>query len=467
MADKDNGVVVERRRAHRLPINVNFTYSIAGSSEDLSALYYAVTKNISCSGLLFENEKQIPIDTELKIILDMPGLSPKAFEVEGPVVRVEKLFPSGKFDIGVNFSVISEEQKEEIKMRIERMNIISLLGKINKKEISDLHLTVNSPPMIRSYGTIKPLDNELLSKEEIKQMLYTILTDEQKKHLEEERDLDFSLSLSPEARYRVSIYKQRGVTEAVFRNIMPDIKSREALGLPDVVENLCYLKEGIVVIAGTTGSGKTTTITTMIDIINNKRGGVLLALEKPIEFLHRNQKGIVKQREVGIDVPTFGAGLKAALRQDPDVIVVGEILDAETIETALQAAETGHLVITSLHATDSVQVFDRIISLFPPEQRQFIYSRLSHSLKAIITQSLLIHQSGVGRVLATETCIVNIAVRRIIASGNFTELPAVIQTGSQYKMHLMQASIEKLFEQGLINAETYDMYTKKAGREAI
>jgi len=189
---------------------------------------------------------------------------------------------------------------------------------------------------------------------------------------------------------------------------------------------------------------------------------VVLSLEKPIEYLHKNIKGIIKQREVGVDVPSFSVGLKAALRQDPDVIVVGEILDAETMETTLQAAETGHLVITSLHATDSVQVFDRIISLFPAEQRAFIYARLSHSLKAIVIQSLLIHKSGIGRVLATEACVVNAAVHRIISSGNFTELPAVIQTGAQNKMHLMQDSIEKLFEQNLINAETYEIYAKKS-----
>jgi twitching motility protein PilT len=436
---------------------------ILGSSADANELQYASTQNISAVGLLFENAKQIPIDTKIKINLNMPGSPAKSFEIEGIVVRIEKLFPSLKYNIGLNFTRISDEQKEEIRLRIERMDILRLLHKVNKKEVSDLHLTVNSPPMIRCYGKIKPLDEAPLCGEEIKQMLYSILDENQRKHFESERDIDFSLSISTDARYRVSIYQQRGIIEAVFRNIIPNIKAREELGLPEVVEDLCYLKDGIVIIAGTTGSGKSTTITTMIDIINKKRGGVILSLEKPIEYLHTNIKGIVKQREVGVDVPTFGAGLKAALRQDPDVIVVGEILDSETIETTLQAAETGHLVITSLHATDSVQVFDRIVSLFPPEQRVFIYARLSHSLKAIITQSLLVHSSGIGRVLATEVCVVNTGIRRIIASGNFTELPAVIETGSQFKMHLMQDSIERLFEQGLISAEIYDTHNKKIG----
>lgn len=461
---KDDRPAIERRRLSRLPIRVGFVYNI-NSTEGLSApAEPALTKNISSGGLLFENEKQIPIDTKLKIVLTMPGLPSETFEMEGVVVRVEKIFPSKKFDMGVSFTKISDEQKEAIRLRIERMDVMALLERISKKDISDLHLTVNSPPMIRYYGKIKPLDDKPLSAEQLKQMLYAILSEEHKKHFEAERDIDFSLSVSTDARYRVSIYQQRGTIEAVFRNIIPSIKTRDELGVPEVVDELCFLKEGVVIIGGTTGSGKSTTITTMIDIINNRRGGVILSLEKPIEYLHKNVKGIVKQREVGVDVPTFGAGLKAALRQDPDVIVVGEILDAETMETTLQAAETGHLVITSLHATDSVQVFDRIISLFPPEQRTFIYARLSHSLKAVIIQSLLLNTSGTGRVLATEVCVVNTAVRRIIASGNFTELPAVIQTGSQFKMRLMQDSLEKLFEQGQISAETYEMYNKRLGK---
>lgn len=462
--NRDNKTGSERRKVNRLPIKVSFTYTLASAEGQNAEAEPALTKNISSGGLLFENDKQIPIDTKVNIVLTMPGIPPQSFEVEGAVVRVEKLFPTKKFDIGIKFTRISEEQKEEIRMRIERMDVMALLERINKKEISDLHLTVNSPPMIRCFGQIKPLDDKPLSSEQLKQMLYAILSEEHKKHFEAERDIDFSLQVSIESRYRVSIYQQRGTIEAVFRNIIPKIKSREELGVPLVVDDLCFLKEGIVIIGGTTGSGKSTTITSMIDIVNNKRGGVILSLEKPIEYLHKNLKGIVKQREVGVDVPSFGAGLKAALRQDPDVIVVGEVLDAETMETALQAAETGHLVITSLHATDSVQVFDRIISLFPPEQRTFIYARLSHSLKAIIIQSLLLHSSDTGRVLATEVCVVNTAVRRIIASGNFTELPAVIQTGSQFKMHLMQDSLEKLFEQGQISAETYEAYNKRLGK---
>jgi len=463
--DQDNSqVTAERRRVARLPIQVRFKYKVLIPAEGTPAVENALTKNISAYGLLFECEKQIPVDTELAIILNMPGFPPKVLEVEGKVVRIERLLSSMNFDIGVSFIDVSEAQREEIKRRIERMDIIKLLESINKKEISDLHLAINSPPMVRQYGQIKPLDSESLSAEEIKQLVYSILTEEQKEYFQVQKDLDFSFSPSPDSRFRVSVYQQRGATEVVFRNIMSNIKSREELGLPDVIEDLCQLRDGIVIIGGSTGAGKTTTITTMIDIINRNRGGVILSLEKPIEYLHKNINGIVKQREVGVDVSSFASGLKAALRQDPDVIVVGEILDSDTIETALQAAETGHLVITSLHATDTVQIFDRITSFFPLEQRNFVYARLSHSLKATIIQNLLVHKDGIGRVLATEICIINTAVRRIIHSGDFTQLPSVIQTGSKHKMQLIQGSIDRLFEQNLISADTYEMYTKKLGK---
>ncbi len=453
----------ERRKHARLLLHLKFKYTITRPSTGEGGFTRnGVTKNISSAGLLFENKEQIPIDTELRIMLVMPESYPnRSLEVCGRVVRVEKLLPSENYDIGIIFIDMSDKQRGDIKEYIERLDILRLLEKVNRREVSDLHLTANSPPMVRCHGEIKPLDPNPLSSYEIRQMIYSILSEDQKKQFEMEKDLSFSFSPTHDSRYRVSIYQQRGNTETVFRNIMPEIRTRNELGLPEVIEDLCRLKDGIVIIGGTTGSGKSTTITTMIDIINRTRGGVVVSLEKPIEYLHKNIKAIVKQREVGSDVPTFVSGLKAALRQDPDIIVVGEILDSDSIETALEAAETGHLVVTSLHAADTVQVFDRIITFFPLDQRSFIYARLSNCLKAVIVQKLLPHNDGVNRVLAVEACLVNTAVKRIVHSGDFTQLSSIIQTGSQHKMQLMQDSLDELFERGLINAQTYEDYSKK------
>lgn len=458
--DNNDALFYERRQSNRLPLRMTFKFAILDSSGELTALESAITKNISSYGLLFTRLKSIPIDTDLKILLYVPGKKAKPLEVVGKVARVEKLL-SGEFDLGVRFISVSEELKEQLINFLDRMNILRLLEDVGKKDISDLHLTIDSPPMIRYSGKIQPLNDHVLDKEEIEQMVLSLLSDEQRKFFLLNKDMDFSFSLVSGLRFRVSIYRQRGSTEVVFRNITSHMESFLDLGLPCVLEDICHLKEGLIIIAGTTGSGKTTTITSMIDFVNKNIGGVILSLEKPIEYMHNNAKGIVKQREVGVDVGSFSIGLKAGLRQDPDVIVVGEVLDPDTMDTALQAAETGHLVITSMHATDTLQVFDRIVSMFTLEQRNFIYARLSHSLKAIITQRLLPNRDGVGRVVASEICIVNTPIKRIIHQGDFTQLISIMQTSAKYKMNLMQDSIGKLFEEGKISGETYEMYTKK------
>lgn len=453
----------ERRTSSRLPVNLRFRYKIINPPDPaLGIVHNALTKNLSSNAILFESPTQIPIDTQLEVSLSMPGAQAKTIETTARVARIEKVSAS-LYDIVIVFENLAVQDQEEIKNRIDRLSIMKILEQINKKEISDLHLTVNSPPMMRDCGVIKPLDNVPLSAEEIQQMVYSILNEEQRQIFDKNKDLDFAFSPFPETRYRVSIYQQRGVTEVVFRNISPVIKSRKELGLPEIIDELCQLRDGIIFISGPTGSGKTTTITTMIDTINRERGGVVLSLEKPIEYIHKNIKALVKQREVGTDVASFAVGLKAALRQDSDVIVVGEVLDSDTIETALQAAETGHLVITSIHATDTLQVFDRIISFFPTQQREFILHRLSHTLRAVINQRLLVHKNGIGRVLATEVCVVTTAVKRVIRNGDFVQLPLIMQTGAQYKMQLLQDCIDHLFGESLISAETYGVYSKKVG----
>lgn len=443
-----------------LSIELKLQYRILKPSAPPSEMIESLTKDVDVNGLGFESKEEIPLDTEIEIVIEIPGLTAELLNLKGKVVKIAKA-QTGNFVIGINFTAITPEQKSKINQRVERMNIINLLEQAGKKEISDLHLTVNTPPMVRHYGEMQPLSKDPLNEDDLKRMIYSILTEEQKAYFEREKGLDFSYSPSFDLRFRVSVYQQRGIIEAVFRNIMPNIKSRIELGLPEVIDDLCKLKDGIIVIAGSTGSGKTSTITTMVDAINRERGGVILTLEKPVEYLHSNIKGIVKQREVGIDVPSFASGLKAALRQDPDVIVVGEILDADTLETAIQASETGHLLVTSLHAADTLQVLDRILSLFPADQKSFICARLSHSLKAIITQKLLPSKDGSGRVIATEVCIANTAVKRVIHSGDFTQLVSVMQTGSQFKMQLMQSSIDKLYEVNLISGDTYETYTRK------
>ena len=274
----------ERRESYRIPVTIKFSYQILSAAAATELRHLALSKNMSTKGLLFESPEEIPIGTRLKLFIDLPGKPVKTIELEAEVARVERLLDSGNFDIGVFFNNVSAPDAEEIKKRIERMDVLSLLNKAAEIQASDLHLTANSPAMVRLNGEIKPLHSsgEPLSSEEIEQMVYSVLSSSQKKRFKEQKDLDFAFVSEENLRYRVSVYQQRGNVEVVFRIIPSKIKSIEELGLPQVVEGLCRLTNGIVIVAGSTGSGKTTTITTMIDIINKTKGGVILSLEKPI-----------------------------------------------------------------------------------------------------------------------------------------------------------------------------------------
>ncbi|MBU1727590.1 MAG: PilT/PilU family type 4a pilus ATPase [Candidatus Omnitrophica bacterium] len=450
---------VEKRKERRLRLRVRFKYQIVGDGLK-NLTYHAVSVNISASGLLFETKNQIPLDTVLKIELSLLGEPVSIIELEARVVRLERISDT-TYAIGIEFIDPPAQDKEEIKSRLERTDIYLLLENIDKKDVSDLHLTFNSPPMVRIFGVIKPLSEQILSGEEITEMVYSLLNSEQLAIFEKVRDFDFAFTLRNGSRFRVSVYQQRGVPEVVFRKIQSFIKAREELGLPEIIHKISLLKDGIIFVSGPSGAGKTTTINAMVDYINKRRGGVILSLEQPIEYVHKNEKAIVKQREVGIDVTSFASGLRAALRQDPDVIVVGESFDAETLEIVVQAAETGHLVITSIHATDTVQTFERIISLFPAEQRRLLCNRLSQCFRASINQRLLMKKDGTGRVVATEVCVANTAIRRLIYTEDFVQIPSVVQTGSKANMHLMEDSITRLFEEGKISSEVYDMHIKK------
>jgi len=265
-------------------------------------------------------------------------------------------------------------------------------------------------------------------------------------------------------RFRINIHQQRGFLEATLRRISTKIHSFDELNLPEVIRDLARQKEGLVLIVGPTGSGKTTTIAAMLDIINNERKGVIITLERPIEYVYSNIKCIIKQREVGIDTNSFSTALKSTLRQDPNIIVVGEIDDVETVRTAIIAAESGHLVIASFHAPNTVQAIDRLTSLFPIENRKHILFQLSRSLKGIVCQLLIPTKNRQDRVLATEIVIVTDALRNIIRNDELFQIPTIIQTGGALRMQSMQQSIKRYLDQGIIDAETAIEYSEEFNR---
>lgn len=327
---------------------------------------------------------------------------------------------------------------------------------------SDLHLTIEAPPILRIDGNLIPLSDPALSADDLKKMIYGVMTDFQKIQFEENRELDFSLALPGLDRFRVNVHLQRGCVEAAFRRVPMVIPTVEDLKLPGVVSLLARKINGLVLVTGPTGMGKTTTLAAMINQINMERRAMVMCIEDPIEFIHQNKKSVIKQREVYRDTNSFAEALKHCLRQDPDVIVVGEMRDLETISTALTAAETGHLVLATLHTPDAAQTVERIIDVFPPHQQTQVRQQLAACLQAVISQCLLPHASGKGRVLATEIMLGTPAIRNLIRERAVEQMPTVIQTGAQFGMKTMDRSLKELLDVGAISLDTAMTYMKNA-----
>lgn len=335
------------------------------------------------------------------------------------------------------------------------MEIAELLREAVKRNASDLHIVANAPPVFRINGElIVSEDYPLMKSEDTKKLIYGFLSDSQKVAFEEKKELDFSLNIPKVTRFRVNVHMQRGSVEAALRVVPLAIPAIEELNLPEIVKTLINKPNGLIIITGPTGMGKTTTLASLVDRINEENKYLIITVEDPIEYIHTNKQGIVKQREVGSDTLSFANALKYTLRQDPDVISVGEMRDLETISTALTAAETGHLVLTTLHTPDAPQTIDRIIDVFPPHQQQQVKIQLAGCLQAIISQVLLPRADKEGRILATEILIATSAIRALIREQRTEQIPSSIQTGAQFGMQSMDKALKELYQKGLISYET-------------
>jgi twitching motility protein PilT len=329
-----------------------------------------------------------------------------------------------------------------------------ILIEVVKQKASDLHLTAGAPPMIRQKGSLVPIEGmPKLTPTDTREIIYAILNSSQRQRLETDWQIDFAYSVPGHGRFRVNSYFQRGTLGAAFRLIPSETVPLEKLGMPSVIRTFAKKPRGLVLVTGPTGSGKSTTLASIINEINETRDEHILTIEDPIEFLHNHKKCIVNQRELGADAPTFALGLKAALRQDPDVILVGEMRDLETIATALTAAETGHLVFATLHTQDAAQTVDRIVDVFPPDQQQQVRVQLSVSLQGIVTQQLLPTADGTGRTVATEVLVPTPAVRNLIREGKTHQIYSALQTGAQFGMRTMDPSLSELVRDGKISRE--------------
>src|SRR5215213_347259 len=318
---------------------------------------------------------------------------------------------------------------------------------------SDLHLTVGAPPMVRERGKLRPLDYPKMTSQDTREIVYSILNNDQRKKLENEWQIDLSYSVPGRARFRVNAYFQRASIGAVMRTIPQDIPRFDSLGLPEVLKDFTRKPRGFVLVTGPTGSGKSTTLASMIDMINEERHEHIMTVEDPIEFLHKHKNCVVNQRELGSDATSFSAALKAALRQDPDVILVGEMRDLESMSTAITAAETGHLVFATLHTQDAPQTIDRIIDMFPPHQQQQVRVQLATTLQGVVTQQLLQTVDGRSRVVAVEVLICTPAVRNLIREGKVHQIYSIMQAGGRFGMQTMDQSHANLVKAGTITQQ--------------
>jgi twitching motility protein PilT len=316
---------------------------------------------------------------------------------------------------------------------------------------SDLHVSANMPPMVRVDGGLRPGSfTEPWSAERVTTALRSIMTDAQKETFDRDLELDFAYTVSSNARFRVNFYQQREAMGAAFRLIPTEIKQLADLGIPDTIARFATLARGLVLVTGPTGSGKSTTLAALVDLVNRTRADHIMTVEDPIEFLHGNHKSLVNQREVGNDTHSFGAALKHVLRQDPDVILIGELRDLETISVALTAAETGHLVFATLHTQDAAQTIDRIIDVFPPHQQGQVRSQLAATLQGVVCQTLVKKASGKGRVVATEVLIATPAVGNLIREGKTFQIASAMQAGGDLGMHTMDRHLADLCNAGII-----------------
>lgn len=334
------------------------------------------------------------------------------------------------------------------------MEITDLLIATHKNKASDLHLSARNPPIMRVNGDMLPLDMPALDAEEVKRMLFSIMTDQQRSDYEQELELDFSMSFAADMRFRVNTFNTIYGAAAVFRTIPTKILSLETLGAPEVLKRLCHLHKGLILVTGPTGSGKSTTLAAMVDYINQNFNKHILTVEDPVEFIHTPRRSLINQREVGGSTRSFAKALKSALREDPDVILVGELRDLETIQLAMTAAETGHLVMGTLHTSSAAKTVHRLIDVFPADDKEMVRAMLSVSLEAVISQTLVKKADGKGRIAAHEIMLGTPAVRNLIREAKVPQITSMIQMGTKMGMVLMRDSLNCLYENGEISADT-------------
>lgn len=344
-----------------------------------------------------------------------------------------------------------QRSQQQALRSLEEVHVDDLLRLIVERGASDLHMAVGIPPVLRVDGELMPTNYAIATAQDTQRICYDILTDEQIQRFESTLELDFSYSIAKVSRFRVNLFRDKGAVAAAFRVIPQRIPTVRELNLPPILEELTRKPRGLVLVTGPTGSGKSTTLAAMLNQINTEQSAHIITIEDPIEYLHHHKKSVINQRELGMDTKSFGAALRASLREDPDVILVGEMRDLETISTAITCAETGHLVFATLHTNNAPQTVDRIVDVFPPEQQEQIRFMLSNNLEAVLCQQLIPRVGMPGRVCAMEIMIATPAIRNLIREAKAHQITSSIQTSANYGMQTMDQCLRDFYQKGLIS----------------
>jgi twitching motility protein PilT len=448
---------LNRRRHKRQPGRFDLQFRVAGQ-ENLPA-QTATTLDISSQNLAFTSPQAIPLGARLRGELQLPQAA-RPIRFQGIVRRIGQERDGAVYSYGVVFEEIDPKDQAYLERFAQISDIYEIFRAAIKSKASDIHLVAHQPPIFRVEGSLTPQNAFTLSPDDLQEMIFSLLSERQRELFLKNLELDFSY-LSPDGmRFRGNIHTEKGNIEASFRIIPKTIRSLRDLGLPPVVEELAKRKKGLVLIAGPTGCGKSTTLAAMIELINRYRKCMIMSIEDPIEYVHQSQKSIIKQREVGRDTLSFNQALKHVLRQDVDVILVGEMRDIESISMVISAAETGHLVLSTLHTADTTECLNRIIDAYPDDQQFQIRTQLAGCLEGIVTQYLIPRKDGEGRVLATEVLICTPAIRNLVRSGQLGQIPIYLESGSEMGMRTMDSSLQDLVRRGLIGKETAITYAR-------
>lgn len=451
----------EKRKVPRRKVHVPVLCWETKGEERVGKGKEIVSKDLSGDGIAFYSKEIYPINTVLDIEIYLPSQKiPVSCKLK--VVSVEAILRGEEYLIGAAFFDLNPDDRIKIASSVEKLDLYVLLKSTLDGGASDLHLTVGKPPMVRREGRILTMAGSVIEPEQVEAMLYPLMTREQIAYFEKNKEMDFAFSPDINSRFRVNLHSQKGHVEAVLRSIPTSVRTFQELGMSvEMMENFCHQKSGLILIAGTTGAGKTTTMMSMVNYINQTQECVIVTVEDPIEYTFKSERSIIKQRELGSDTYSYAEALKRVLRQDPDVICVGELLDGECLMSAMRAAETGHLVISTVHAPDTVAAIERVVNFFPPEHAPNVRQQLSSCLIGILFQILLQAKQTGGRVVATELLLNSSAMKNLIREGRYNLMGNVLQTGRTQGMHTLKDAIKELSQKGIIDPEVASGLTEE------